>query len=259
MDINSIKGATSKGNQPKYLLEDNFIKLDMMGYESISEVVISEFLNYTNIPHVDYCFFHNYIRGSLREGCICKSFISNGESVVSLYRLLDSVNFKKSLKRLNGKDLLDYIIAETNEMVGLDVREYLRVMFTVDAIVLNEDRHLNNICLIKSEKGYKLAPLFDFGLSLLSDLEEYPYGESVLRLSRKVKCKPFSVSFKKQLGYFDIKPIVLDYDSFYNKIKLVDDNIKDVVPFKEDYYHRAISVLLNRLRETEGWLWIRNN
>lgn len=43
MDILSVSGGSSKGNQPKFIKDGYFYKVDTMGYESISEALVGEF------------------------------------------------------------------------------------------------------------------------------------------------------------------------------------------------------------------------
>lgn len=40
--------STSKGNQTKWYKDDMYIKADTMGYESISEVLVSEFYRFVD-------------------------------------------------------------------------------------------------------------------------------------------------------------------------------------------------------------------
>ncbi|HBM98351.1 MAG TPA: hypothetical protein DD413_02895, partial [Ruminococcus sp.] len=48
-------------------------------------------------------------------------------------------------------------------------------MIEIDAFFLNEDRHTNNIAIIRNPDTnvFSLCPYFDQGLSLLSDLEGF--------------------------------------------------------------------------------------
>ena len=47
---------------------------------------------------------------------------------------------------------------------------------------------------------YRLCPLFDFGLSLLSDLNDYPMGQDTYSMIPRVKAKPFDDSFIEQVN-----------------------------------------------------------
>ena len=65
------------------------------------------------------------------------------------------------------------------QFTGLDVRLDIARLLTFDALILNEDRHTNNILFLydPTQKSWQLAPIFDNGLSLLSVEKDYPTGK----------------------------------------------------------------------------------
>ena len=83
-------------------------------------------------------------------------------------------------------------------------------MLAFDALILNEDRHTNNVLFLYDFKlnTWELAPLFDHGLSLLSDVKDYPVNIDIKYLKRKVKAKPFNTNFKKQLALYEGPPFI---------------------------------------------------
>lgn len=258
MSIKTFHGATSKGNQPKFFEDGYLYKIDSMGYESISEALVSEFLHFVeDVEFIDYYLEKKVYHGRIVECCCSKVYNKEDESFVSIYKILDKGERLRGLKRVSGVEAVDYIVSSVMDLTRLDIREYLALLSVLDSIILNEDRHLNNISLIESPEGYRLAPVFDNGLSLLSDTTDYPLYDNTLRLMNKVKCKPFNVSFKKQLNYFVYKPLVVDYKGFLDKIDLVKGNLDLYVPFKKNEFLRACDVLLKRLKDSEGYLWVR--
>ena len=54
-----------------------------------------------------------------------------------------------------------------------------------------------------------MAPIFDCGAALLSDLEDFPLDVPVDVALRKVKSKPFSTSFKKHFKQCSL-PLICD-------------------------------------------------
>lgn len=80
----------------------------------------------------------------------------------------------------------------------------------LDAFILNEDRHTNNILFLFDPKteDWQLAPIFDHGLSLLSDVKDYPLSKPMSILKRQVKAKPFNSSFTKQLALYQGEPFI---------------------------------------------------
>ena len=77
---------------------------------------------------------------------------------------------------------------------------YLSTIIELDAFLLNEDRHTNNLAVIRNEEtgNFRLCPIFDHGLSLLSDLNDYPLDADVYVCIQRVKAKPFSPDFGEQ-------------------------------------------------------------
>lgn len=66
-------------------------------------------------------------------------------------------------------------------------------MLETDAFFLNEDRHTNNIAIIRnpSTNEFSLCPYFDQGLSLLSELDGFWLdGDTEKHISRVI-AKPF--------------------------------------------------------------------
>ncbi len=57
---------------------------------------------------------------------------------------------------------------EQEYIVAMDGTEYLKKIFTLDRITLNEDRHLNNLAVLSQGNQFVPAPIFDNGVSLLT-------------------------------------------------------------------------------------------
>lgn len=138
----------------------------------------------------------------------------------------------------------------------LDITEYLRKIVTIDYFILNEDRHLNNICFLFNEKNntYSLSPIFDNGLGLLADTNDYSFHSPTQTNMKKVKARPFSTDFKKQIKYFD------NYSKDKLKInynELMDELNNVIIKEKEDEFNRAKNVLIMQLKRSEGELWER--
>ena len=45
----SLTGHTSKGNQPKWQVKEKWYKADHMGYEALSEIIVSQLLTRSNV------------------------------------------------------------------------------------------------------------------------------------------------------------------------------------------------------------------
>jgi hypothetical protein len=112
----------------------------------------------------------------------------------------------------------------------------------------------DNINLLYNESTDKfcLSPVFDNGLSLLSDTTDYPLHISLDKCLCSVKSKPFSTSFSKQVSYFkDTDLLKIDYDGFIRSL----DKYKELFSCEE--YRRAKNVILKSLEAKEGLVWQR--
>lgn len=80
--------------------------------------------------------------------------------------------------RIQGTEARARFLAEQVEQTtGLkDFGSYLSRVLTIDALFLNEDRHMHNIAVLNDGFGnYHYCPVFDNGCALLSDTQmEYP-------------------------------------------------------------------------------------
>ena len=100
-------------------------------------------------------------------------------------------------KRRTGlKERIRLFADAMEEATGMqDMCAYLTTLFEIDALFLNQDRHLNNIALIRDRAGYKPCPIFDCGDSFLLDFALYsPEIESRAYLT-KAQGLPFKSRF----------------------------------------------------------------
>ena len=151
---------------------------------------------------------------------------------------------------LSTTEKFEQLMAQVEQFTGLDVRQQIAQLFAIDALILNEDRHANNILFLydPKEKTWALAPIFNNGLSLLSDEKDYLPGKPLTILKRKVKAKPLNSSFIKQLALYQGPP-------FIDKEKLV--KAIEQSPYN---FGRAKDVFLSQLRDPAlKHLFIRRN
>ena len=96
---------------------------------------------------------------------------------------------------------IEYVINFVKEQTKLDIREYLANTFLLDMLILNEDRHFNNLGIIYNEKDFKCAPIFDNGKSFLIG---NPRAKKCNTLKEQIKtayAKAFSPSFETNYKY----------------------------------------------------------
>ena len=82
------QGHTSKGDQPKWQWQGKWYKADYMGYEALSEVLISRLLKQSNVSgFVEYGPVWIRYRGKELSGCVSDNFRDKDEMLVPLERL----------------------------------------------------------------------------------------------------------------------------------------------------------------------------
>lgn len=96
--------SSSKGNQPKWYGDGLWYKADHMGYEGLSEIVISKLLAKTNIRNfVTYLPTFIEYEGKKLVGCYSETFKKDNETIYTLEKL-----FRAYTGQSLAKALLDY-------------------------------------------------------------------------------------------------------------------------------------------------------
>lgn len=206
-----IAETSSKGNQEKWFDEKSNLwhKLDLFGYEALAETVVSTLLKKCNVEEkgfqiAEYQMEKLEVRKHQRTGCSSENFLQAGEELITIAHLLKKgvgTHYLKELeKQKNLQKKIAYIVENVERLTGLDrFGEYLTLLFEVDMLFLNDDRHLNNIAVIRKEDGFRYCPLFDFGAGLLSNTREYPLDVTPSGLIRNVVARPFNCGFTRQV------------------------------------------------------------
>ena len=77
--------------------------------------------------------------------------------------------------------------------------QYLTLLFEVDALFLNDDRHLNNIAVLEKNGRFDFCPIFDNAAGLLSNVQMAPMDIDLAALIRSAKARPFNTTFNRQV------------------------------------------------------------
>ncbi len=164
------------------------------GYEPYSEVIAHLVAKCIGIETLPYWLesagrYPDIKVFGIEHVSVCWNFLSSKEKYISINN--------KAQRDLKG-DPMDWL-GYCKHILG---EQYMDKMFLIDAIVGNEDRHLNNFGLIETTDGViRPSPIFDIGASLLSWVED-------LELSRKCRKyvydrgKPLRTEHKRQLQLF---------------------------------------------------------
>ena len=150
-----IQGHTSKGDQPKWQLKGKWYKADHMGYEALDEVGVSQLLKPANEPDfVEYEPAWIQYKGKDLPGCVSKNFRAKDEMLVPferLHRAYQGQGLAAALGRISGpRERIRYTVDFIEQTTGLTgVGKYLTLLLELDSFFLNEDRHTNNLAVIR--------------------------------------------------------------------------------------------------------------
>ena len=206
-----IAETSSKGNQEKWFDSDfqKWYKVDRLGYEALSETVISRLLEKSNIKKdTPFTFVSNEMEKVLvhnrkRNACVSKNFLNEGQTIITVSHILKqytSGNIMNKLRNLpSDKKRVEYIAETVKEITGLEsFPQYLTLLFEIDSLFVNDDRHLNNIAVIEEKGVFSYCPVFDNGAGLLSDVMDLPMDIDPKGLIKTLKARPFNTTFNRQ-------------------------------------------------------------
>lgn len=241
----AIVSTSSKGDQSKWRIGNKWVKQNTRGYENLAEVLASRILECSTLRSSAYVSYFpcriQFFDGNIKDGCYSQDFRGKKQEV-TLERLFEA-NFSSTDQILNNssfstEEKFEELMRKVQEYTGLDVTTELARIFAFDALILNEDRHTNNILFLydPNQKSWELAPIFDHGLSLLSDIKDYPLGKPLTILMRKVKAKPLNSSFSKQLSLYKGEPFIRKNEL----IRIIEDSCLNLGRAKEVLYSQLL-------------------
>ena len=251
-----IAETSSKGNQEKWLEDGYWYKLDQFGYEALAEVMTSKLLEFSNIEKETPFTFVRYemqiinLHGFERVACVSKNFLKKNQSIVTvntLFKKHSDISIKKKLARLpSDKKRVEYLANTISEITGLnDFPKYLTLLFEIDSLILNDDRHLNNIAVIKTENGYDYCPIFDNGAGLLSNMQILRTDIEPKGLMKTLTASPFGMTFNREL-----KSTRALFGSVLELPRFSRDNLKEMLsPLLEYYPKRDRGIITDRVIE----------
>lgn len=251
-----IENHTSKGNQPKWYANNLWYKADHMGYEGLAEYIVSKLLKKSNIKNfVNYELIEIEFDDKKKMGCVSKNFKGDDEILIpieKLHRQYFGKGLADAIAKINSmEDKIKYTISFIEEVTNINnAGEYITTLLKIDAFFLNEDRHTNNIAVMRNEKTkkYCFAPIFDNGLSLLSDTKDYPLETDVYDNINKVKAKPFDINFDNQLDIAEtLYGSNLKFTFTKQDVYSLIDELGDI--YEANILKRVEKVLLEQMRK----------
>lgn len=176
-----------EGNQ-RYLIKGNEGGTYQQSYNEAFASLIHRKQHFD--AHVDYSLVNLGERGT---GCKCEAFTDSSNEFISAWDLFGHENYRSG--EMSRKSF-----AELMSQEGLDEKEsthFLNYMALSDFLLANNDRHFNNIGVIRDPatlRVKRLAPIFDSGNSM-------GFG-SVLEMTvfLKAKTRGFNNTFQKSIS-----------------------------------------------------------
>ena len=252
----SILSEKPKAEWQKWLEDGYWYKLDQFGYEALAEVMTSKLLEFSNIEKETPFTFVRYemqiinLHGFERVACVSKNFLKKNQSIITasaLFKKCYDVSIKRKLARLQSdKKRIEYLANTVSEITGLkDFPKYLTLLFEIDSLILNDDRHLNNIAVIREGNKYDYCPVFDNGAGLLSNMQILRTDIEPKGLMKSLTASPFGMTFNREL-----KSTRALFGSVLELPRFSRDNLQEMLsPLLEYYPKRDRGVIANRVIE----------
>lgn len=248
--------TTSRGNQEKWMDPERnlWYKVDDGCFEALAEAAASAVLrHFTNAAQLPGISVANYwietatVHGLPRVVSVSENFKREEESIVTantiLKNSLGAAYISEFNRRASLKERICFLVETVESATGMEnFGAYFTTLLELDALFLNQDRHLNNIALLRDKTGYKPCPIFDCGASFLLDFAIYrPDVESRAYLA-KAQCLPFKSRFTQT---------VHTAQALYSKQLRVDFDRKDIeemlAPYLEYYPKQFRPMLKERI------------
>lgn len=127
------------------------------GHECINEIIAQNLADALGIPHLAYDLLHAKVKidNKIYETWLTRTADFKRERE---HKLTFETYYE--INRIPGEEVWPFIVRS-----GLE--QYFYEVFLLDYLICNRDRHGANIEVLEKQGKYRLAPVFDNGLSLL--------------------------------------------------------------------------------------------
>lgn len=196
--------------------------------QSVSEVIASKFYKNLRIcDFVDYDFMVIVSANKEALGCQCRNFTNENLEFVP------AIDILHGCRQSNNESVFDTFIRECEEHGLCNVKKFMSAMLSVDFLIANLDRHLNNLGILRdpiSLEWKSMAPVFDSGNSLFfksSTNAILPKGKDLL----ETKINSFYKTLIKQMSVVDFSIIDLDKTPTLQELEIIlrqDDALTDI-------------------------------
>lgn len=198
---------SSGGDQLKWKQDGYWYKADRLGFESLSETLVSRLLHHANVGViVDYEPVMIDYKGIEYRGCRSLELKKEKEELVSIEQLAKkytSFGLAKEFERIPDlEQRILYTVELVENVTGLeDFGAYLTKILEMDAFFLNVGRYTDKILLLfdAQKQEYRYSPVFGMAHSLFSDEETCPLEDGLLECYHRVEAQPFTPRFDEQM------------------------------------------------------------
>ena len=157
----------------------------------------------------------------------------------------------------SDKKRIQYLVDKTREYTGLlDFDKYVTLLFEIDSLFLNDDRHLNNIAVLEKNGKYDYCPIFDNGAALLSNVRTLPMDIEPKGLMKNLLARPFNMTFNRELKTTQaLYGKVLNIPKF-GRAEILEklNSLLEYYPKRDRYYisERVIQTIIERQKLFEN-------
>ena len=136
------------------------------------------------------------------------------------------------------------MVDSTKKITGLsDFDKYLTLLFEIDSLIMNDDRHLNNIAVIEKNGKFDYCPIFDNGAGLLSNTQIYRMDIDPNGIMKNMVASPFFMTFNRE-----VKTVHSLYGAVLKMPKLTKNEITEIVnPYLNFYPQRDRAFIKDRV------------
>lgn len=199
--------------------------------EPYNEVLATAIMKRLGIPCVEYSLT---LIGD-KPYSACKDFITADTELVTAHNII------KSVKKPNDKSLYEHYIDCCKELGIADIQHNINQMLTLDYIIVNEDRHLNNFGLIRNAETLEYisaAPIYDNGTSMWFGTAT----QSIKAGAREIDSKPFKTRHADQIK------LVTDFSWLdISRLKGIEDELAEILSSSEQMDSERKDVLCRTL------------
>jgi hypothetical protein len=206
--------------------------------EPLNEVFTSVLCKRLGVAHVEY----KLIPGD-NPACICPDFIDSTTELVSAWYIC------KTMQRKNDVSLYNHLVGCFEEIGVAAMPDRLDKMLTIDYIIANTDRHLNNFGAVRNAETLEWigpAPIYDSGTSLWHDADA-----DTIKNSRKIESKPFRKNHDDQIK------LVRNFSWLdFNSLASIDEEFENILKhnahIKKERRDALCGALKTRIKNLQG-------